>query len=116
MANRAAGTSSARARRACFCRGTSDVDRLPGRWRVLWSRRLLTGPSAAAEAAAEQLLHLGRSGDHVEIHRVVPRVDHDRPDPADPLTDCLLHVYALELRVRNHVRVLVEDPFFASDF
>src|SRR2546422_971364 len=77
--NRAAGTSSARARRDCCYPGTSDFGRLPGRGRLLTPRRL-TGPAAAAEATAEELLHLRRTGNHVEVHCVVPRVDHDRPD------------------------------------
>src|SRR6266487_4311805 len=82
------------------------------RRRWLWLR---AGPAASPDAGAEQLLDVGRTRDHVDVHRVVARVDDDRPDLQDALGQRLMEVHPLELGVRDHDGVLVQDAVLADD-
>src|SRR5437016_12137697 len=119
MANPGPGTWSGRARRASCFRGRSEKT-WPGVVGLLLLRRLLpwwrlTVPCAAAKAVAQKFLDLRGVPDHVDAQLVVPRVDDDRADLQDSLGERLMQVYPLELRVGDHLRVLVQDPVLAND-
>src|SRR5437870_13744157 len=119
MANPGPGTGSGVARRAFCSRGRSEKA-WPGVVGLLLLRRLLpwwrlTVPGAADKAVAQEFLDLRGMPDHVDAQLVVPCVDDDRADLQDPLGERLMQVYALELRVRDHLRVLVQDPVLAND-
>src|SRR5207247_2179030 len=79
------------------------------------TRRRLAGPGAAPEPVTQELLDLRGVPDHVDLQGVVPRVHDDRPDLEDPLAEGLMEVHSLELGVRDHLGVLVQDPVLAND-
>src|SRR5207244_3155919 len=117
-ANPGPGTLSGRARLSSYSRGRSKKT-WPGAvgllllWRLLPGWRL-TVPCAAAKAVAQKFLDLRGMPDHVDAQLVVPRVDDDRADLQDSLSERLMQVDPLELRVGDHLRVLVQDPVLAN--